>query len=298
MRTEAAFPGGRVWLDLEGPSQAELEALAAEWGLHATSVRDCMQPDHLSKFEQIGDTAFLLIRVVDGEAIGDSLRAITHKVACFLHPRGLLTVHRTPQPFLAALQAEVRAGSGPKGPREALTAVVQSVLHTFEEPLLKAEALIDQREQGCFDRRHRGLPIKHLHGTKRRIRLMRRSLSRTHAAILDLKPVFEGDRPHWQDLKEQAERLLAHADELLDAAVALVNLELNLEAQRTNEVMRLLTIFSAFFLPLTFIAGIYGMNFERMPELRSPYGYPASLAFMALTALGVFLWFRKRGWLR
>lgn len=298
MRREAAFADGRIWLDLEAPAPAELEALAAEWNLHATSVRDCMQPDHLSKFEQIGDTTFLLIRALDGDAVGDTLRAITHKVACFLHPKGLLTVHRTPQPFLAPLQEAVAAGAGPKTPRDALTAVVQGVLHSFEDPLLRAEAILDQREKACFDRHRQGTPIKGLHTTKRRIRVMKRSLARTHGAILDMKPVFEGDRPHWQDLKEQVERLQSQADELLDAAAALVNLELNLEAQRTNDVMRVLTVFSAFLLPLTFIAGVYGMNFERMPELKNPYGYPAALALMALTALIVFLWFRKRGWLR
>jgi magnesium transporter len=298
VRRQAAFADGRVWLDLEAPESAELEALAAEWNLHATSVRDCMQPDHLSKFEQIGDTTFLLIRVMDGDALGDTLRAITHKVACFLHPKGLLTVHRTPQAFLPPLQEAIAEGKGPSTPREALTAVVQGVLRTFEPPLLHAEAVLDQREKACFDRHRRGTPIKSLHATKRRIRVMKRSLARTHGAILDMKPVFAGDTPHWQDLKEQVERLQSEADELLDAAVALVNLELNLEAQRTNDVMRVLTVFSAFLLPLTFIAGVYGMNFERMPELKNPYGYPAALALMAGTALVVYLWFRKRGWLR
>lgn len=298
MKRVAGLGDGHEWLDLEAPGQEDLEALAAEWNLHATSLRDCLQPDHLSKFEQIGDTAFLILRAMDGDAVGDTLQAITHKVACFLHPKGLLTVHRAPQAFLGPLMDQAEQGQGAKSAREALTAVVQGVLRTFEAPLLQAETVLDQREKACFDRRHRVLPIKALHGTKRRIRIMRRTLARIHGAIADMKPIYEGDRPHWQDLKEQAERLQSQADELLDAAQALVNLELNLEAQRTNEVMRLLTIFSAFFLPLTFIAGVYGMNFERMPELRNPYGYPASLAFMALTALGVFLWMRKRGWLR
>lgn len=196
------------------------------------------------------------------------------------------------------MQEAIAAGKGPSTPREALTAVVQGVLRTFEAPLLHAEAVLDQREKACFDRHRRGTPIKSLHTTKRRIRVMKRSLARTHGAILDMKPVFAGDTPHWQDLKEQVERLQSEADELLDAAVALVNLELNLEAQRTNDVMRVLTVFSAFLLPLTFIAGVYGMNFERMPELKNPYGYPAALALMAGTALVVYLWFRKRGWLR
>ena len=150
------------------------------------------------------------VSFADADAVGDTLRAITHKVACFLHPKGLLTV--------------------------------QGILHTFEAPMAQAESVFDQRERACFDRHHPGLPLKRLHASKRRIRLMKRSLARTREAILNLRPVFEGDLPHWQDLEDQVERLQGQVDELLDSAVALMNLELNLEAQRTNEVMRFLTI--------------------------------------------------------
>ena len=69
-------------------------------------------------------------------------------------------------------------------------------------------------------------------------------------------------------------------------------------SHRTNEVMRVLTVFSAFFLPLTFIVGVYGMNFVHMPELGRRWGYPAVLGLMALVCLVIFIWFRRRGWLR
>jgi magnesium transporter len=68
-------------------------------------------------------------------------------------------------------------------------------------------------------------------------------------------------------------------------------------AQKTNEVMKVLTIFSAYFLPLTFIVGVYGMNFELMPELRWKFGYPAVLLFMFIVFLVIYLWFRRRKWL-
>jgi magnesium transporter len=78
----------------------------------------------------------------------------------------------------------------------------------------------------------------------------------------------------------------------------LLSIQLSLASHRTNEVVRVLTVFSVFFLPLTFIVGVYGMNFQHMPELREHWGYPAVLAGMALVTLAIYFWFRRRGWLR
>jgi magnesium transporter len=75
-------------------------------------------------------------------------------------------------------------------------------------------------------------------------------------------------------------------------------MQLALASHRTNEVVRVLTVFSVFFLPLTFIVGVYGMNFRYMPELTQRWGYPAVLAFMGLVTLMIYLWFHRRGWLR
>jgi magnesium transporter len=101
-----------------------------------------------------------------------------------------------------------------------------------------------------------------------------------------------------RDVQENAESYHFYADELLDDANTLLSVELALASHRTSEVMRVLTVFSVFFLPLTFIVGVYGMNFEFMPELRHRWGYPAVLAGMAVVTLAIYRWFRHRGWLR
>jgi magnesium transporter len=77
----------------------------------------------------------------------------------------------------------------------------------------------------------------------------------------------------------------------------LLNISVAFAAQRTGEVMRILTVFSVFFMPLTFIVGIYGMNFEFMPELKERWAYPAVLILMAIVAGFIFWWFRKKKWL-
>jgi len=97
-----------------------------------------------------------------------------------------------------------------------------------------------------------------------------------------------------QDLQTKVETLYQQLD---GAATNLMNLYLSLSSQRTNETMRVLTVFSAFFLPLTFIAGVYGMNFQYMPELTWKLGYPGVMGSMVLIAVGLFVWFKRRNWI-
>jgi magnesium transporter len=84
---------------------------------------------------------------------------------------------------------------------------------------------------------------------------------------------------------------------VLDDVNNLMNLYMSLSAKRTNEVMRVLTVFSVFFMPLTFIVGVYGMNFKFMPELSWRLGYPLVMIFMAIVTIIIYFWFKRKRWL-
>jgi magnesium transporter len=101
----------------------------------------------------------------------------------------------------------------------------------------------------------------------------------------------------YEDLKDYHLHLETDTDDLHENIHQLLNIYISLASQKTNEVMRILTVFSAFFLPLTFIAGVYGMNFHWMPELHQKYGYPAVIILMALVTLIIFQWFKRKNWL-
>jgi magnesium transporter len=140
--------------------------------------------------------------------------------------------------------------------------------------------------------------LRRIYTEKRRVTQMRRMLSHTLDLVQRLVPASEPTAPLYQDLRENAESMHFWADELVDDVNNLLTIQLHLASHRTNEVVRILTVFSVFFLPLTFIAGVYGMNFHFMPELRERWGYPAALAGMGAVTLAIYLWFRRRGWLR
>ena len=100
-----------------------------------------------------------------------------------------------------------------------------------------------------------------------------------------------------QELRDQHLKMQTLYNQVLEDVNNLMNLSLSFTAQRTNDAMKVLTIFSVFFMPLTFISGIYGMNFEHIPELYSKWGYPVVLIIMVIVSIAIYLWIKKKKWL-
>jgi magnesium transporter len=235
-----------------------------------------------------------------------SVHEMTRKVAIFYGPEFLITIHRSEQPFLTAIMEEYRQSSPPEGSPERrkgflprlLIDLINGAISTYEKPLTRAETTIDAFEATVFGEHEFTELLRRIYLEKRRVTQMRRMLSHTRDAVQKLVPASEPTAPLYQDLRENAESMHYYADELLEDVNNLLSIQLALASHRTNEVVRVLTVFSVFFLPLTFIVGVYGMNFHYMPELRERWGYPAVLAGMGLVTLSIYLWFRRRGWLR
>jgi magnesium transporter len=297
-----------TWVDVVNPSPGELGEVARQYSLHPTSVEDSLEPEHLPKYERIGATTFIIVRAMDTAAAPDcsSVHEMTRKVAIFYGPEFLITIHRSEQPFLTAIIDEYVSASPPRGIPERrkgfmprlLIDLINAAMGTYEKPLAAAESAIDAFEATIFGEHDFTTLLRRIYLEKRRVTQMRRMLSHTRDAVQKLIPASEPTAPLYQDLRENVESMHFYADELVDDVNNLLSVQLSLASHRTNEVVRVLTVFSVFFLPLTFIVGVYGMNFQHMPELREHWGYPAVLAGMALVTLAIYVWFRRRGWLR
>ncbi len=299
-----------VWLDIVQPTAAELEEVAQVHGLQMTSVKDCLDPEHLPKFEQFENYAFAIIRAFDeqSEHTCATVQELTRKVAIFSGQGFLITIHRTALPWLAAVQARFEGEHGAKSGKEGLqtlvlTQVLNAAVDTYLRPMERIEERIDAFEELVFngrdaDSRAFAEDLRDIHVLKRQVTLIKRLLWRTLDVVQRMTPTSGRAATLFRDVQENIESYHFYADELLDDANTVLNVQLALAAHRTGEVMRILTVFSVFFLPLTFLVGVYGMNFDFMPELRSLWGYPAVLAAMGLIVLAIYLWFRRRGWLR
>jgi magnesium transporter len=301
-----------VWLDVVDPTTDELTELVKDFGLHPLSVNDCLEPEHLPKHEAFENHTFLILRAVDESApkTADTVQALTRKIALFYGPSFLITIHRKDQPWLTALQQRCLVGLPTKQASRSegiqahlLAQLFNAALDTYQRPLEAIESRLDQFDTKVFEGREEPGPgfraeLREIHLMRRQVTLCKRLLLRTVDVTQRLAPGTGRAATLFRDVQENAEGYHFYADELLDDVNTLLSVQLALASHRTSEVMRVLTVFSVFFLPLTFIVGVYGMNFEFMPELRERWGYPAVLVFMGIVTLLIYRWFHRSGWLK
>jgi magnesium transporter len=299
---QGAEPAGVTWIDVTAPTSEELSNLAGTYGLHAMYVEDSLDPEHLPKYERIDESTFIILRVYGErpDRTGSSIQDVTRKIAIFTRGDTVVTIHRSAQPALEKLEREhPRLHNGERcTPSCFLVSLTHEVLATYDKPLEDAEQTLNQFEADVFDPKTRSPDLLEIHQLKGKLGLIRRLMWLTIQVIQKFAGPQERASPMIQDLRETAEGYQFYADQLLDEAQNLIAMHLAVASHRTNEVMRVLTVFSAFFLPLTFIVGVYGMNFRYMPELERRWGYPMILAVMLAVSLAIFVWFRRRGWLR
>jgi len=284
------------WLDIHNPADKELQEVARKYKLHEALVRDCLQPDHLPKFERMDRYAFLIFRIYAEEEKmdADTIREMTHKIAVFFSETFIITIHNRSFPFLDNFMEAVPALSCPHS-ADLLNLLVNECLNTFEAPLVKLSKAVDYYEEVIFLREKKAPLLRGMYYLRRKIDLLRRMLILSYDIIDAIDN--ENGNVSTRDTRDHYVKLQSMFDTLQENVHQLLAIYFSVSSQRTNETIRILTIFSVFFMPLTFIVGVYGMNFDFMPELRWRGGYPLVLLLMLTVIIVIYLWFKKKKWL-
>lgn len=284
------------WIDVTNPEKEELQKIAQQYGLHQELLNDCLQPDHLPKFERMEDYFFIIFRIhsEDESPEADTVQELTHKIAIFYSEKFIITVHRKPQLVINNLE-EYITQRNIKNCKHILNVVLRLCLLSYDAPSNKASRHLEYFEEQMFLRTRKVSLLKGLYFLKRKIDVMRRMLILSNE-IIDNIDTEEGD-VNTRDTRDLYVRLHTVYDSLSENINQLLGLYFSISSQRTNETMRILTVFSVFFMPLTFVVGVYGMNFEYMPELKMKLGYPGVMFLMVMITLAIYLWFKRKGWL-
>ncbi len=292
---------GFTWVDVLNPSEEELLETALAYQLQLKLLHDCMDSSHLPKWEKHGDITFLLLRTFD-EGAGDedcSIPELTQKIAIFLTHDLLITVHRQEIDFVG--QIKKYTAYNKNEPRQAqfsiLHFIIQEALYSYEFPLQNAEELFTELEESVFNDTADESILGEIYLLKRKLSVYRRMLRQMLDALRRLELNSQEEQKILDYSRTEGDRLISLTDASMDNLHNLVNLQMSFQSNKANEIIRVLTIYSAFFMPLTFIVDLYQANFETMPFLTSEAGNLSLWVLMFALCVGIYYWFNKKRWI-
>lgn len=288
-----------LWLNIDGtPDSATLSELGKQFGLHPLALEDVANPTHRAKVEPYDRVLFVVVPIPAVTTPFD-----TEQLAMFLGPDFVITIQEAPDgDCLDVVRRRLRLSEGrvrERGASYLAFSIFDAVIdHYF--PIVNAlSARVDEIESTIVDSRaapdmYAIRDVKHeLMRVRQAIWPMRDALT----AMMTMEAWFDLDHrlflrnalDHVMRLIDMLDSDRSLASDLMDLAVAIANAKL-------GEVTKVLTMIATIFIPITFIASIYGMNFDFMPELHEPWAYPAVLGVMVLTAASFLYMFWRRGW--
>jgi len=289
---------GFEWIDISSPEKPDIQKVAEKFGLHEASVEDSMQADHLPKYERLKNYGFVIMRVysVSRESEADTVQELTNKVAIFFSDTFIVTVHKFDWKELGKIDQDFVKSGECQNTFHLFNEIVRYGLMTFDAPALKLNRTIDYLEERVFLKNKHVPLLKSLYFLKRKVDVIRHILLLSYDIIDHIDPSGTSNE-YTRDIRDLYVKQQSIFDSLAENTNHLLAIYFNISSQRTNETIRVLTIFSVFFMPLTFIVGIYGMNFDFMPELRQKWGYPGVMALMLAIVIAIYIWFKKKKWL-
>lgn len=290
---------GWVWLDLSGHDAAEITSLASEFGLYEEHVTEALSD---SRFSVLEETETYLFTILVGHQSGMGLRLTTTRLVVFASDDFLITVSEEELPALAWIREQILEGAPLPNPSpiELWASIALARTRRILPLIQELESEIDRLEILAIEADPR--TIIQAYALRRDVILLRRSLVPQRTVYEDLSTARHRivdetvATDFWRVAQQQSQAL-----ESLGAAQSLLESVLEIHrgavADQTNEIVRVLTVFSAVLLPLGLVAGMWGMNFAEIPGSQQRWGFFVLVGFMALFAVGLWLYFSRRGFI-
>lgn len=296
-------PGCFVWVALQDPDAAELAQLQEEFDLHELAVEDARKGHQRPKMEEYGNTLFVVMHLLDPSFQVDSDEPVG-ELAVFAGPNFVLSVRtRCAQNFMAVRQ---RCEREPEllqhGAGFVLYALMDAAVDRYFPLLDDFETELEDVEEHIFTPGAARGNIERLYALKRRTGMLRHAV----APLLDVlgklhggrvPPVCAGVQEYFRDVHDHVTRIASTTESVRDTIGTAIQVNLSMVTIEESETTKQLAAWAAIFAASTALAGIWGMNFEGMPELKWMYGYPIALSVILTTGVVLYWRFRKAGWL-
>ena len=289
-----------IWVDLYDEDADEERAFLYEhFNLDESAINEAQRDRHPPSFEAFKNYVYLLLKPLDAES--DSLDFSTLQLAMFAGQRFLVTRHSKQSPYLAKLwQTLEQDGSTDATPLSVVASMSERVAQRYGKILLDLEQRLDVIEDELFDSPTDSL-MKELIGYNTGLRKMHRILA-YYVNVFDslrqhLAKTSHQQQDEFNSIYSLIERFSSLSSVYQDVITDLIEAYISLNGHRLNQIMKVLTIVTVIFVPLTLLVGIYGMNFENMPELKSEHGYYILLSVMSSIAFLMLYLFKRVRWL-
>ncbi|GGV68057.1 magnesium/cobalt transporter CorA [Streptomyces massasporeus] len=306
---EARTAGGFVWIGLHEPTEAEFDHVTREFGLHPLAVEDALKAHQRPKLEVYDDSLFVVLKPVAYEPQSDTVSS--GEIMIFLGDSFVVTVrHGEGSPLKAVRhRLEHEPELLGKGPTAVLYAVADATVDHYLDVATELQTDLEGLEAEVFSPDGGGSrnTASRIYDFKRQVLEFRRAtgplappmsrLAGTASSGVAVPFVDDRARPFFRDVSDHLTRVNDSVENLDRLVSDILSAHLAQMSVRQNDDMRKISAWAAMAAIPTMLAGIYGMNFDHMPELRWVWSYPALIALMAVLELMVFRLFKRRGWL-
>ena len=293
-----------VWVALLDPGDDELEAMAEEFGLHELAVEDARKGHQRPKIEEYGSSMFTVLQTVDVDPAAPTGDFVVGEVAVFVGRNYVLSVRRK-SPFgfqNVRARAEAEPENLARGSGFVLYAIMDTVVDRYFPVLARLDADLEKLENQIFHGVPSASSIEAFYDHKYRLMVLKHAVASLMEATAKLfggrvPPVCLGAQEYFRDVFDHLMRINTAIDSQREMVQTGISVTLTLVSIADSQVTKRLAAYGALITVPTLLAGIYGMNFEHMPELKWAGGYPLTLASMVLIDVVLFFKFRKYGWL-
>ncbi len=287
------------WIDVESPVAEDLNFLHDRYNINMLLLEDTVDTNHLPKFEKDHDVKFFLMRENTEleRANLNNISDISTKLSIFVVNNIIITVHRLKNRSIYEMREEVKLAENEEITADRIALhLAKKVIKSYDDESKNLIETMDRIENDIFLRNTNSTKqIRRLYKLKRKSGLNSRVLNFSTECINHFSGL-QLEESEIQDLKEKHKDATTDFEHLNTQITSMIQMYLALTDQKANQVMKILAIYSMYFFPITFIAGVYGMNFDFMPELNQKYGYFITLGVMGVIALITFLYVRRKQW--
>ena len=292
-----------VWIDIEEPTEADDRILLDVFRFHPLTVEDCRETRNYPKVEEFPGYLYFIVHGVKADTSPDHFNTI--ELDAFLGPNFVITYHH--DMFRSITNVKKLLSTSPvacqRGPAFLMHQILDQIVDYYAPILDDFDERIAKLEDDIFtlNRPNKAI-LEEVMDLKRGVLRLRRISARQMEVILrtsrgEFALIPAQLLPFYRDIYDHIMRITDLAEGYRDLISGSLDAYMSVVGNRMNEIMKVLTIFSAIMLPLTFIAGLYGMNFDNLPELHYRYSYFLVLAIMLVVAAAMIFFFWRRGWI-